>query len=134
MVLMIVAIGGLSGCGGSSSHKSSSHKPAVPKSHVCQAAWHCGHPFGTNKLLSTFDVWPEVRAVYRNGNSFVVYTSLSANSYGRAVDICDTVFEDLMGINVRSPDIVVLSTGGPTDSVQLASGATPGTGCTGLAP
>ena len=134
LLLLLAGILGISGCGGSSHQKPLHIASATPPEQTCEAAWHCGSQLTENDLIGTFNTWPEVQSVYRNGNSYVVYTNLGKGSYSRAVDVCDTVFEDLLGVNVTSPDITVLSAGGPADVVTLAMGATPGNGCSSLTP
>jgi len=70
-----------------------------------------------------------VKAIYKNGNNYVIYTSLGTSDFAKGKDICTGAFSDLFASGVKTPSIVVLSGGGPASAVQLATGAVEGTGC-----
>jgi hypothetical protein len=97
--LLVGAVLTTAACGGGMepSAQPPQHKAPARKIHACARAWHCGTPLNESDLPDAFFGWPEVQAIYRSGDSFVVYTSLPENSYGRAVGICRSVFEDLVG-------------------------------------
>ena len=90
------------------------------------------------QLAGIVKSWPQVDAVYRNGASFTVYTTLGPRDFGRGIDVCNTVVEDVVpeaaAIAAGNPYILVLSRGGPATSVELADGSTIGTSCTSLGP
>jgi hypothetical protein len=70
-----------------------------------------------------------VKAIYKSGNNYVIYTTIGTSDYSTAKDVCTSAFSDHFADGIKTPAIVVLSEGGPTTAVQLASGAVEGTGC-----
>ena len=125
------------GCGGGAKHSQqqpSSHPKSAASTvsrQVCQAAWHCGTLVVLDGL---HDAWPTVNAVYQNGNTYVVYTSLSVTSYQTASDVCVTAYESIYPPPASPTDIEVMSGGGPAQTTLLATGFTFGTGCVSTAP
>lgn len=75
-----------------------------------------------------FGGWPELKRAYRLGGRYDLYTSLSVSAERQAANLCDSVYSDLVGQGKQEPEIVTWSRGNPP--TILATGATPGAGCT----
>jgi hypothetical protein len=123
----------LAGCGGGQKQAATTSENTSTGSNTahCARAWHCGHPLTADDLPDAFLAWPQVKSIYKDGNSYAIYTRLSPSDYSTAVKICRSAFVDLFGDGIKTPVIVVLSEGGPADVVQLATGASEDSGCTG---
>jgi hypothetical protein len=59
----------------------SAKRTAAPTSDAsaggCARAWHCGQPLSAVDLPDAFLAWPQVTAIYKNGNNYVIYTTLA---------------------------------------------------------
>lgn len=144
-MLLVAGVVGLfaAGCGGGSKQKAGTTSASAAGSADSQATGICGSPaapaqcleLGAADLPDAFGAWPEVVSAYRLGSRYDVLTSLSSDSYAKAVDLCDSVYGDISGGSTpnvpanQSPVIVVWSAGGPGEGVPLADGATAGSGC-----
>jgi hypothetical protein len=108
-------------------------KTATVARQVCNTAWHCGKPISASDLALMRGAFPTVNAIYRNGESYYIYTSLATTSHIAAIDVCNAFFAKVIGGPAAtangSSDITVLSKGGPTTSVKLASHAALSVGC-----
>lgn len=99
----------------------------------------CGAPTASAKceeltfddLPDAFGGWPEIKTAYRLGKRYDVYTSLGTTAYAEAVNLCGSVYSDLIATQPR-PVIVVWSAGDSATKHALATGAEPGVGCTEL--
>jgi hypothetical protein len=126
----------LAGCGGSGggSAKRTAATTSDASTGGCARAWHCGQPLSADDLPDAFLAWPQVKAIYKNGNNYVIYTTLGTGDYSTARDVCTSAFSDLFADGIETPSIIVLSEGGPATAVQLATGAVAGTGCSSSRP
>ena len=75
LVLMIVAICGFSGCGGSNGHKSSSHKSTVQRVQLTK-----------DDIPDVMEpgIWPGIKGAYREGNSVTIRTAWSDTTEHRS--------------------------------------------------
>jgi hypothetical protein len=121
------------GCGGQGGFGSQTATTATVARTVCKTAWHCGARIAASDLALMRAAFPTVNAIYRNGESYYIYTSLPTTSYTAAVDVCNAFFAKVIGGPAASADgtvdITVLSEGGPTTSVKLVSVAAVSVGC-----
>jgi hypothetical protein len=74
-------------------------------------------------LHDAFYAWPQMKRIFRNGRRFDVYTTLRDSQGATAVEICDTVFEDIAG-QQDHPMIVTWSMDGRILATEAA-----GSGC-----